>query len=218
MAAIAGAAVASGVALALASRPRRRRQPLRAAELGAGADQSPLIPRAPDSPKTRRKSACSPTRGKYWVSMCMDMPAGPGPTIRHADDACAVLRRETHLEQADRESFYAVLLDVRSQVMGIDEVAKGTMTGVEVHPREAFRSAIMAGASAVVFAHNHPSGDATPSNDDIELTRRMAKVGHMVGVPVVDHVVVGKVWPGRPKNPSCASIAELRPNLFRVED
>lgn len=229
MAAITGAALCTGLAVAAgaAVAGRRRRSPaslrasdsrarLLADDVPAPAPEPPLMPPAPRKPRAR-KAVCAPTPGKYWVSMCMDMPAGPGPTVQSAPAVCKVLRAETNIDRADRESFYAVLLDVRNQVMGIAEVARGTMTGVEVHPREAFRSAVMAGASAVVFAHNHPSGDATPSDDDIQLTRNIVKAGHMIGVPVLDHVVVGKQWPGK-RDSGCVSISELRPRLFSRDD
>jgi DNA repair protein RadC len=147
----------------------------------------------------------------------MTMPGGPGPTVTTPDAVCNLLRSEASLDQADRERFYAVLVDVRQQIVGIDEVAIGDMTGVSVHPREAFRSAVLAGASAVIFAHNHPSGDPTPSDDDVNLTRHLATVGKVLGIPVLDHVVIGKSWPGRTSRP-CTSLAQLRPKLFSVED
>jgi DNA repair protein RadC len=69
--------------------------------------------------------------------------------------------------------------------------ARGSLTGVEVHPRDVFRVLIKAGAAAVIFCHNHPSGDPSPSMQDIELTTRLREVGDMCGITVLDHVVVG---------------------------
>jgi DNA repair protein RadC len=92
------------------------------------------------------------------------------------------------------EEFWAVALDVRHRVQGELCVARGSLTGVEVHPRDVFRPLIRAAAAAVIFCHNHPSGDPTPSRQDIELTGRLREVGELCGIPVVDHVVVG--WEG----------------------
>ena len=89
------------------------------------------------------------------------------------------------------EEFWAVALDVRHRVVLDSVIARGSLTGVEVHPRDVFRGLIKAGAAAVIFCHNHPSGDPTPSRQDIELTIRLREVGEMCGIPVLDHVVVG---------------------------
>lgn len=100
------------------------------------------------------------------------------------------------------EEFWAVALDVRHRVQGELCVARGSLTGVEVHPRDVFRPLIRAAAAAVIFCHNHPSGDPTPSRQDVELTARLRDVGELCGIPVVDHVVVG--WEGY------ASLAERK--------
>lgn len=89
----------------------------------------------------------------------------------------------------EQEDFFAVLLDVKNQLLGIEHVARGTVRGVEVHPRDVFRVAVRLNAAGIVLAHNHPSGDCTPSDDDIALTSRMQHAGVILGIPVVDHVV-----------------------------
>jgi DNA repair protein RadC len=92
------------------------------------------------------------------------------------------------------EEFWAVALDVRHRVEGEFCLARGSLTGVEVHPRDVFRPLVRCAAAAVIFCHNHPSGDPMPSRQDIELTTRLREVGELVGIPVLDHVVVG--WDG----------------------
>jgi DNA repair protein RadC len=92
------------------------------------------------------------------------------------------------------EEFWGVALDVRHRVEGEFCLARGSLTGVEVHPRDVFRPLIRVAAAAVIFCHNHPSGDPAPSRQDVELTTRLREVGELVGIPVVDHVVVG--WEG----------------------
>jgi DNA repair protein RadC len=92
---------------------------------------------------------------------------------------------------ADRESFYAFFLDINNTVIGFEHVAVGTLTGVDVHPREVFRGALLSGAAAIVLGHNHPSGKVTASKEDMALTARMLEVGELLGIPVLDHVIVG---------------------------
>jgi DNA repair protein RadC len=92
------------------------------------------------------------------------------------------------------EEFWAVSLDVRHRVQSETCLARGSLTGVEVHPRDVFGPLIRNAAAAVIFCHNHPSGDPTPSRQDVELTSRLRDVGDLCGIPVLDHVVVG--WDG----------------------
>jgi len=91
-----------------------------------------------------------------------------------------------------QEVFLAVGVDIRSGLLDVVEVARGTVNGVEVHPREVFRPLIRMAAAGAVLVHNHPSGDPTPSHEDVELTRRMRAVGEVLGIPVIDHVVVSE--------------------------
>jgi DNA repair protein RadC len=89
------------------------------------------------------------------------------------------------------ERFYVVLLDGKHRFLSSTLVSQGTLTSSPVHPREVFSIAIRQSAAAVVLVHNHPSGDPTPSADDLAITRRLCEVGELVGIRVVDHVVVG---------------------------
>lgn len=89
-----------------------------------------------------------------------------------------------------QEVFVALAIDVRGGVLAELEIARGQLSGVEVHPRELFRPLIRLGAAGVVVAHNHPSGDPTPSPEDILLTGRLREVGQLVGIPLIDHVVI----------------------------
>lgn len=95
-----------------------------------------------------------------------------------------------------RESFYTVLLDGKNRVMAKVRVSQGSLAASIVHPREAFRSAVREAAAAVIFVHNHPSGDPTPSAEDRRITERLRRAGELMGIPVLDHVVVGrgKYW------------------------
>jgi len=89
------------------------------------------------------------------------------------------------------EQFGIVLLDTKHRVLRTTIVASGTLNSTVVEPRDVFREAVLAGAAAVVLFHNHPSGDPTPSPDDVELTRRLRAAGTLMGIDVVDHIVLG---------------------------
>jgi len=110
--------------------------------------------------------------------------------VKNGDDACAFFR-EKKIGAADRESFYALHLDVSHRVVGFEEVSKGAVGSVEVNPRELFKGAILSNASSVIVSHNHPSGNPEPSSSDITLTKRLIDAGRLIGIPVLDHVIVG---------------------------
>ncbi|SRR6266576_761071 len=88
------------------------------------------------------------------------------------------------------EVFYLVALGSQSQVLAVFEISRGTLTSSLVHPREVFRAAILAGAAGIIVAHNHPSGDPTPSADDRAVTRQLVDAGRILDIPVYDHVVL----------------------------
>lgn len=90
------------------------------------------------------------------------------------------------------EQFRTLLLDGKHRLIGDVLVSQGTLTTSPVHPREVFHAAIRSKAAAIVLMHNHPSGDPSPSADDLEITRKLVQVGDVVGIRVVDHVIVGQ--------------------------
>lgn len=91
----------------------------------------------------------------------------------------------------DKEHFYCIGLDVKNRVKYIDLASMGTLTSSLVHPREAFRLAIMKGIANLIFSHNHPSGDPTPSREDITITEKLKAAGEILGIKILDHVIVG---------------------------
>lgn len=109
--------------------------------------------------------------------------------LRQAVDIYRVFSEE--VATWDRERFLAVLLDARHRIIGLEEVAVGTLTAALVHPRELFKAAILANAHALVLIHNHPSGDPDPSSEDIALTKRLVDAGEIIGIKVIDHIVIG---------------------------
>ena len=113
----------------------------------------------------------------------------PGTLVRHGGDVAQVIRHSTYGTR--RENFFVVLLDVRSRIMGLHQVSLGVVDSAPVHPREVFGPAVRDAAVAVVIAHNHPSGDPSPSKQDREVTERLKAAGVLLGIDVLDHVVVG---------------------------
>lgn len=91
-----------------------------------------------------------------------------------------------------KENFLALLIDTKGKIISEEKVSVGDLSSSIVHPREAFRLAIKKSAASVIFLHNHPSGDPAPSMQDIEITKRLVKVGNIVGIEVLDHIIIGK--------------------------
>ena len=111
-----------------------------------------------------------------------------GAVVSTPREVVSFLRSVFH--GATQEQFVILGLDARQRVRMLRTVGVGTLDRVEVHPREVFRPLIRAGMHSCVIAHNHPSGDATPSESDVLLTERMVGVGQFIGIPVIDHIVV----------------------------
>jgi DNA repair protein RadC len=95
------------------------------------------------------------------------------------------------LGKEKRELFYVTLLDNKNKKIRDVKISEGSLTASLVHPREVYNPVIRDSAAAVVFVHNHPSGDPAPSQEDLEITRRLKQVGEVLGVRVLDHVVIG---------------------------
>ena len=91
----------------------------------------------------------------------------------------------------DREHFIVLLLDQKNRPIGVHTVAIGSLSAAIVHPREVFKAAILANASGIVLSHNHPSGDASPSGEDIAITKRVREAGDLLGIRVLDHLILG---------------------------
>jgi DNA repair protein RadC len=107
---------------------------------------------------------------------------GPADVHRHMGPRLRDLRQE---------EFHVLLLDARHRLLRKALVTRGTLDASLIHPREVFRLAILEGAAGVILVHNHPSGDPTPSPEDRAVTRQLSDAGRAVGIPVLDHVVVG---------------------------
>lgn len=91
----------------------------------------------------------------------------------------------------DREHFAVILLNVKNHILSMPVISVGSLTASVVHPREVFKAAIQQTAASIILVHNHPSGDPTPSREDIEVTARMVQVGRVMDIPVLDHIILG---------------------------
>ncbi|EKP94923.1 RadC family protein [Thermaerobacter subterraneus] len=111
------------------------------------------------------------------------------PRVRGPEDVSRLLM--AGMKDLDREHLYVVQLNTKHYVLGVDLISIGTLNGSLVHPREVFRAAVRRGAAALVLVHNHPSGDPTPSPEDVQVTRRLVEAGRIMGIDVLDHVIIG---------------------------
>lgn len=109
--------------------------------------------------------------------------------VRQASDVAALFA--PLVADLDREHFWVLLLNGQNKVVGVNLVAIGTLNAALCHPREMFKAAIVGNAAALIAIHNHPSGDPTPSAEDTALTRRLREAGKLIGIPILDHVVMG---------------------------
>ncbi len=111
------------------------------------------------------------------------------PIIARAPDSVA--RELADIAQAGQEMFIVLTLDCKNKILGRHVVSVGLLDTCPAHSREIFRRAILDNCKSIVLAHNHPSGDPTPSAEDIRLTRDLTAAGKLIGIPVLDHVIVG---------------------------
>jgi DNA repair protein RadC len=110
--------------------------------------------------------------------------------VRGPDDVVALIGRKLRAES--REHFLVLLLNGRHECVAVETVSIGSVNASIVHPREVFRPAVLASAASIIVAHNHPSGDPEPSEEDVSITRRLAQVGELLGIGLLDHIVIAK--------------------------
>ena len=113
----------------------------------------------------------------------------PNRKIRTPADAAILFRQ--FIGDCDRESFCILCLNTKNEPTAIHQVSIGTLNASLVHPREAFKLAILSNSASVIAAHNHPSGEPTPSPEDIELTQRLRDSGTLLGIDLLDHIILG---------------------------
>jgi DNA repair protein RadC len=120
------------------------------------------------------------------------------PVLDNPENVVRLLREKNLIKNV--ETLQILLLNTRRKLIRLEEVSDGTIDTLLVHPREVFKSAIAANAAAVVLAHNHPSGDPTPSEADIKVTRDLIRAGQLLQIEVLDHIIIGRATRERPKD------------------
>ena len=116
-------------------------------------------------------------------------PPALGCALANVREAAALL--DAVLCEEATEVFAILCLNTKHRLIAYHVVSRGALDAAIVHPREVFKAALLANAAAIIAAHNHPSGDPTPSPDDMALTNRLAAAGALIGVPLLDHIIVG---------------------------
>jgi DNA repair protein RadC len=111
------------------------------------------------------------------------------PVIHKPQDVFELLK--AGFQDLDREHFKVLHLNVKNQVLKIETTAIGILSSAPVHPREVFKAAVKTNSASLILAHNHPSGDPQPSQDDLSLTARLREAGEIIGISIVDHVIFG---------------------------
>jgi DNA repair protein RadC len=127
------------------------------------------------------------------------------PVLDNPEAVVELLRETSRTQQV--ETLQVLLLNTRRKLIRVEDVTNGTLDTLLVHPREVFKLAIAANAAAIVLAHNHPSGDPTPSEADIKCTRDLIRAGQLLKIEVLDHIILGLPTPARAKD--YASLREL---------
>ena len=135
----------------------------------------------------------------------VDERLGESPLLDTPERVAELMREIVRGQEV--EAFFVLLLNTRRRLIRVERLADGTLDTLLVHPREVFKPAITAGAAGVVLAHNHPSGDPTPSEADIKVTRDLIRAGQLLKIDVLDHVILGRATAERPKD--YASLREL---------
>ena len=127
-----------------------------------------------------------------WETLEIDVRVadqiGPNSRVTTSSEVFSLF---SFLGNETKEVFIALHLDTKNRLLCLDHVSVGSLNASVVHPREVFKSCLLSSAAAVILLHNHPSGDPTPSREDLELTGRLREAGELLGIKVLDHVVIG---------------------------
>jgi DNA repair protein RadC len=112
-------------------------------------------------------------------------------SIKSPDDVVNVGKGFMRIHEEPEEYMYMICMNTKNKIIGVFEISHGSVNASIVNPREVFQKALLANAVSIILIHNHPSGDPTPSNEDIQVTKRLIEAGKIVGVEVLDHIIIG---------------------------
>ena len=122
------------------------------------------------------------------VYLVRENPSNEIIHISESSDVYQLVREE--LVNADREMFLSIMLTVKNDLIGVETVSIGSIHATIITPRDVFKSAILANAVSIILCHNHPSGDLTPSDNDMEITKHLVEAGDLLGIKVLDHLII----------------------------
>jgi len=120
------------------------------------------------------------------------------PLLDNPEAVANLMREDNRVRQV--ETFQVLLLNTRRRLIDIVKISEGTLDTILVHPREVFKSAIAANAAAVILTHNHPSGDPSPSEADIKVTRDLIRAGQLLKIDILDHIILGRATQERQRD------------------
>lgn len=145
------------------------------------------------------KSKAAAVKSAFLLAQRLSRESFADTPLLDTPDRLADLLREPNRVYTV-ETFQVVFLNTRRRLIGVQNLSQGTLDTILVHPREVFAAAILKRASAIVLAHNHPSGDPTPSEADIKVTRDLIRAGQILKIDVLDHIILGKRTEERPRD------------------
>ena len=151
-----------------------------------------MAPKRKVSKKKRKRARPQPYAA---LQIHLTMVREPGYSVRTAPKVCSskdCSELLTGLQAETQEVFVAVLLNARNACIGVCEVHRGSAVAVEVSPADVLKTALIAGATGLIVAHNHPSGDPEPSADDLTLTSRLQRGAELIGLALLDHIIIGE--------------------------
>jgi len=122
--------------------------------------------------------------------VCLVRDGAPDEIIKISEPSDAYELVKDELGNSDREMFLSIMLTVKNVLIGVETVAVGSIVAITVTPRDVFKSAILANAVAIIVCHNHPSGELTPSLNDIAITKELVNAGELLGIKVLDHLII----------------------------
>ena len=167
-------------------------QPVYCAETSLNSYQTNIIS---DIPKAGNKSIAPnpPNRITFKrIEFKLIKEKSPEPYPQHINSPEDIVKVIEHLKDNPQEHFVAIYLDGANGISAVHYVTKGILNSSQVHAREVFRGAIMLDCASIILAHNHPSGELSPSESDIQITNQLVKAGRIIGITVLDHIIISQ--------------------------
>ncbi|BDV41553.1 DNA repair protein RadC [Geotalea uraniireducens] len=143
-------------------------------------------------PPEKKKITILSIEAKYRKEVVRE--DAPAWVSKRFTSASQVFEMFHDLQREAKEHFIALHLDGKNRIACLDRVSVGSLNQSIVHPREVFKTALLSSAAAILLLHNHPTGDPTPSREDLEITRRIKEAGELLGIRVLDHIIIGESY------------------------